>query len=646
MADGPFKIGPFAAPVMQGWYAEGYFTSDLLLKRLDVDDTFEGLQDYRRRVVPPGTEDLLFISPFAPKQTPPIPPGLARQPIHDGFGTPSRFPLGRIDTGTQSPALENGSYAPSPTTPSSAYVTTGNMSATLPVAAHIANDTERQKRERDEFLRTLRERELAAQQENGYGDGNNQSMSPLVGSPFGGGAVGRNGLRVSTSEMANSLGIQTFKTQSPVHQTQMSPFGNSTMSPFSQQNYTVPQQNPTTNADHNHHSSAWGMTPHSANRHDSINNGFNSNNYHSGGDSSPWHSIIEPSTDRGMSLPYQNPQTPFNAIPPPIQSPWNLPGQHTLSQPNVQHASDFGTIGLQGEPSNQSSAPTQTTSAFPDDAQINDMTSGVESLDINRRNSVGDVSSIMSDQEVAPVSEDLSSWGADQTTTDTATSGQSQSEENEQVAIPAAKVKPAANDASGKKDTSNTKSSTSIPTSTPSTTIGSIPSHLPAKPAWSVGVFDDKIVSSMTPTTMSLRQIQDAEAKRSAEMKKQEKERAVKTSSATTPTAPVPSTVESGSSWGLPQLGKATPTPSSVSTPSPSIANTQVPGGVWTTKAAQSNKKSMKEIQEEEERRKKEVAAVSAAKETQAAVNASNLKRGYADSAKVKYPPSYPSDIC
>ncbi|KAH6916760.1 hypothetical protein BKA70DRAFT_311024 [Coprinopsis sp. MPI-PUGE-AT-0042] len=138
-----------------------------------------------------------------------------------------------------------------------------------------------------------------------------------------------------------------------------------------------------------------------------------------------------------------------------------------------------------------------------------------------------------------------------------------------------------------------------------------------------------------TPTTISLREIQENEAKL-AEARK-DKERARMSASIATSAVEGKEDVQPfTASWGLPtsQAGSRTGAPAKDASAVVSPTASSPAPAVWTnaTKSATS-KKTMKEIQEEEEKRKKV-----AVKET---VVAAPAKRGYADQAtKVSAAPS------
>jgi len=152
------------------------------------------------------------------------------------------------------------------------------------------------------------------------------------------------------------------------------------------------------------------------------------------------------------------------------------------------------------------------------------------------------------------------------------------------------------------------------------------PSAAPAKPAWGTVPSPDEVQAPKT----TLREIQEAEAKRAearklAEQKEREKARAAAVNQAQEETQTFTA------SWGLPtsQVGTARSTPRDQSplpaTPAPAAPSALA--AVWTNAAKPVVvKKTMKEIQEEEERKKK-----LALKEKESAAVAA--RRGYAESA-------------
>ncbi|KAL5635437.1 hypothetical protein ACGC1H_004283 [Rhizoctonia solani] len=199
--------GPFAGATMQQWFETGYFAEDLLIKRTHVDPDFQPLRDFRRRAPPlrPGeTHVQMFLSPLAPRAPPNLP---APQALLRGADTPpnpsprlahlltglhdasNHGPMSAGASGSSplanSPALSAAAAVRSTTLDS--YLTPGQngLGGNELVVAGAAGLTnvalERKKRE--EFIQSLRERELAM----GVGAASPQAFGST--GPFGGGFV-------------------------------------------------------------------------------------------------------------------------------------------------------------------------------------------------------------------------------------------------------------------------------------------------------------------------------------------------------------------------------------------------------------------------------------------------------------------------
>lgn len=153
-------------------------------------------------------------------------------------------------------------------------------------------------------------------------------------------------------------------------------------------------------------------------------------------------------------------------------------------------------------------------------------------------------------------------------------------------------------------------------------TINKGPSPTPTpKSAWST---EDELKKARPAVTLSLREIQEAEAKKAETRKaaEKERERLARVNAAANPDDSQPFTT----SWGLPTSQTGTRNATSKDTPTSSPMATTSSGPVWTNAVTTSaTKKSMKEIQEEEERRKK-----AAMKES---VASAASRRAYAETA-------------
>ncbi|KAF7340057.1 GYF domain-containing protein [Mycena venus] len=160
--------------------------------------------------------------------------------------------------------------------------------------------------------------------------------------------------------------------------------------------------------------------------------------------------------------------------------------------------------------------------------------------------------------------------------------------------------------------------------STPAVTSG------PAKAAWSKE--EEAKKPKPSGVTLSLRDIQEAEAKKAEARKVAERDRD-RAARATSSTAPAPEEAQPfTASWGLPtsQAGvRAAPAAKEPAAASPTGGSTPA---VWTNAVKPAaTKKTMKEIQEEEEKRKK-----MATKETAAQA----ARRAYAESTSKAPPPA------
>lgn len=89
------SIGPFRADLMQKWYDDGYFTPDLPMKRTQLDTQWITVEELARRCV----GDKIFLS----LPTPSLPPGLVRRTESPGYGIPPEQNL-----------FNNGPYQPAP----------------------------------------------------------------------------------------------------------------------------------------------------------------------------------------------------------------------------------------------------------------------------------------------------------------------------------------------------------------------------------------------------------------------------------------------------------------------------------------------------------------------------------------------------
>ncbi|CUA68164.1 GYF domain-containing protein mpd2 [Schizosaccharomyces pombe 972h-] [Rhizoctonia solani] len=557
--------GPFAGATMQQWFETGYFNEDLLIKRTHVDSDFEPLRDFRRRAPPlraGETHVQMFLSPLAPRAPPNLPPPQALLRGADTPPNPSPR-LAHLLTGLHDPsnhgpmsagASGSSPLANSPALSAAAAVRSSTLDSYLTpgqnglggndalVAAGGAGLTnvalERKKRE--EFIQSLRERELAM----GVGTSSPQAFGST--GPFGAGFV-----------------------QNP-------------STPFSQYTPGTPSA-------------------------------FNSR-------------LNVPMPPAPIPVPVNN--ASLNAVSPfPHNGPvlWSstdplaTPGAYTAPSNNFDHGTIYQSVPNHHLAAWQASAPTweneqhELPPAVEAAVSITDETLPIPDPDALVYGSPS--SSMYIEPEIEDGVENVAL---------SLEEVKIQEHEHKQVAPEPELTPPATGEASttsnkrkNKNKAVNKEPVASAPALTPPT---------PGAPASPPAPGHATAWATTEEKPASLRDIQEAEA-RKAEARKAA-ERVVKVSVS----APVTDEVVTVTgSWGLPQVGAR------VNAPGPATGANN--GPAWTKPAAApTGKKSMKEIQEEEERRKKSVAAAAAAsttKETPAATAAQQAaKRAYAESAK------------
>ncbi|KAG8747641.1 hypothetical protein FRC10_000184 [Ceratobasidium sp. 414] len=616
--------GPFIGATMQQWFESGYFNDDLLIKRTTIDPDFEPLRDIRRRAAParPGeTYPQIFLSPLAPRAPPNLPPPqshlLGNNPPLNPSPRLAHLMMGVSDPsnhGPMSAGVSGSSLAHSPALSATARSTTldsylspsssseGLVAGSIASAALTNVALERKKRE--DFIQSLRERELAMS----VSSPNQQTLG--MSSPFGAGFV-PNPVVHHPQYLAFGPGNpaipSTFNTRlvpppAPIH----APVSNATLgavSPF-------PHNGPVL------WSSSGGEqlnTPTSS---------FNSTSPSGFDHATIYQSVPGPAQQQQQ----QNSAGWLDSFAPQEASWGDDP-----SPPSVEAAVNVADEPLQ-TPISEWGVHDSPASAQP-------------SLPAEPVESVADALEQTTIQpEPTELQESISEYVA----------------EPEPALVPATVPAPAhtgAPAAPGKRKGGNKGKTTSATTtvviipakgavasSTPSPASPPPPSKAWATPdedkPTSLSLRDiqeaevrriearkaAEKVAKDKPTSLSLREIQEVEA-RQAEARKAA-ERAAK------PAPPPPTSAESDESiqavtgtWGLPQVGSrpAAPTPATNGAPA------------WTKPAAvPAGKKSMKEIQEEEEKRKK----AAAAKEAQAIAAAQQAaKRAYAESTKVIHAP-------
>lgn len=580
---------------MQQWLEGGYFNDDLLIKRTTIDSDFEPLRDVRRRAPPlrPGEVHIqMFLSPLAPRAPPNLPPPQAS--LLESHTPPNPSPrLAHLMTGTLnsthgpmsagvngSPLANSPALSATRSTTLDSYLTPsldqsnyngapGSVPGEGPVAAVATALTNAalERKKREDFIQSLRERELAQ----GVGSPNPPSVG--MSGPFGASFI--------PNPSVHHPQYSTFPSNSPA----LSPFNN-------RLNMTIPPtpiHAPVSNA-------ALGVIspfPHNGPVLWSSGEQLNTPASYNASPGSFDHGAIY------QSVPGQQQQvgTWLDNFA-PQEARWDVAEQHDLP-PAVEAAlnvteeplrTPITDSGVHDSPSSvQRSLPGES-----DTKAIENVTAALEQATIEA-------------EPVAP------------------SEAMPEPVVAEPTPLPAAapaEVTPASSNK--RKNTNASSKGKAVPamvaipkepvvSSTPSPASPPAPSKAWATPD------DDK------PSSMSLREIQEAEARRAEARKAAEK---------VAKAVPPPSTASDESapvtgSWGLPQVGTRSTAP--VSTPS----SNGTPAWVKPA-AAPAGKKSMKEIQEEEEKRKK----AAAAKEAQAIAAAQQAsKRAYAESAKVSHEP-------
>lgn len=708
-------VGPFPATTMQSWYKQQYFQDTLLIQRhvppydpLDPE-AFETLAEYKKKL-PPAAEPYLFLKgmELAPSRPPNLPlPSAA--PFNDDHRDHSIFPPSRTASG-MSGSIGNGPYpsypsallngssglgrsisgrqgsvdsfstgggqfqgAPSPLNSSPALSNGAAQSYNAPstlAAAPSVLPSERDRQEREDFFKTLREKELASitpgpirTNSMGSGMGGYQNGS-FNSAPGGGIGIGQQPQPISRSPMysqavaASPVGSSAYQQNIPAQSAYHNAFPrpSSFQQPGQQQSGLPPSPYQPQQLSNN----AWMQAP----------------SGHLARQIVPPSSLIERPSDqwgsgsqdlytqqqlREQSPWYQHQYTQQQAAlpePEPIykDSRQNLPPisftnlaarYSTVAAVQSVQSQSAGNFGLARgyveppveqelvTPPEQTQSHTQNSTPIekPVEAEVANATSQLEQVKIEDTQPTAapepevketpEPVSVPAPVEVAPVATRKAS-SARKTVETPAVVFVAPTKPVE--AIPTS-PEPTHTPAPKKKkapivvEPTLASESLDSPTTPPSTTSLAAP----AKPAWTA--------TPSAPTGPSLKEIQEAEAKRSEARK--EKEKAAR-AAALAAAAPSPSGSDDGLSlpktttWGLGgnARGNGVPTPQATTTATAGAS-------AWGSKGGAA-KKTMKEILEEEERRKK-VISVNAANlaASAAADSASTGKRAYVESAKV-----------
>ncbi|KAG6812057.1 hypothetical protein H0H92_004588 [Tricholoma furcatifolium] len=608
--------GPFKAELMQKWFEDGYFTGDLPVKRTHLDTQWATVDELVRRHG--GTK--IFVVPPIPV----IPPGL---PLHR-------------DSQGQDPLLFSGPYQPAPIR--------NLRSSTLDSFGSNPSDSPSSSFGAGRFGNGSPDPSAFGGRGAFYGD--NVNRAPSYGLPDPSNVFNRRS-NFNDISVDPSLAMRTAAFNNVVNR---GPIGDG----FGYTRTYSPSQ-------------AWNAGPLDGNRNsidpfpspfgptsanifgppqDVYGDGssFPNGNYNSfvNGPSQPQHYAPSPATQyqqppsNSYGLQASTPQTVSSDIhssPAPSQSPWSHDAprrgpfdsahptaSNTVSIPSTVESSPWGPPS---EPSRPSSQANESLSWQPPSNEVAEdwkTTTVPDSLTFSNLGQHNE-----QQQQLASAKEQAA-----------------QKPEPSDSAVVAPVVEAEAAPEPAPKPTTSSKSKSKTPSAqpvpavkvpeTPVVAQEASPIAPPATPApkapWAK---EDEGKAKPSGISMSLRDIQEDEAKKAEARKAAERER----ERAARATAPVAENKDAGqaftASWGL-------PTSQAGSRPAASVketaASTAAAAPVWTNAAkVVTAKKTMKEIQEEEERRKK-----TAAKEPVATVAAAAARRLPADATQ-KVAPAPPA---
>lgn len=608
---------------MQQWFETGYFSDDLLIKRTTVDLEFEPLRDFRRRAPPlrPGeTHIQMFLSPLAPRAPPNLPPPQAHlrdnappnpsphlhhmvTGMHD-LSNHGPMPPTINGDGSVPPAARSTTLGSYPTSPHDQPSQNGFVRPPLTdglVAgtgrAGLTN-VELERKKREEFIQSLRERELAM----GVGVPSPQPFGST--GPFGAGFIPNPSAHSqypafapsnpSISSMFSSrINVPMPPAPIPI------PVSNAALSVVS----PFPQNAPVlwSSGEQPNTSAPYG-TPGGAHDHGTI----------------------------YQSTPNQvQPNVAWQDGPAHQERAWeSIPEHHSLplaveAVANVaEESAQTLTSDTRIHESPSSSHPLLSVGADP--YLANDVATAPEgAMDRTHTETSPGLEAAAPELDSEPVS-----WPGPEPEPEPEPEVESEtwSEyepepeheyelESKATPAPSTALSEDSPTAPNKSDNASTSSATkpSIPRGVKS------PVSAPAK-AWAVD--GDK-------PSPSLREIQQAETRKAEAREAAKKSAKVNPAPPSKPNVVSPTATEPAvaGSWGLPQVGARSNAPPAATTTANGPAWTKTPVG----------KKSMKEIQEEEEKRKKAVAA----KESQAAAAAQAAKRAANGPVKVSSCISY-----
>ncbi|KAJ7693585.1 hypothetical protein B0H17DRAFT_489140 [Mycena rosella] len=618
--------GPFRADLMQKWYDDGYFTADLLMKRTHLDVEWVAVGTLSEFARSSGSEKL-FLSPPRPSG----PPAVSRPPDHPGqaFVAPGEqntynaplqpAPVRSLRSSTLEAYVGGSSHSASPSSSfgagrfgsgspdSNGFGGRANQYSTDPAVGGgrfgVAPESSSSLR-RNAFAEPSTEQSALGSRFTGGGVGDvytaNGSYSPSQGpwqgpssNALGGTFDAVNGHFGSSSNLAQGLGQGSGFGH--IRPPQDSPFGD--VPPANFPDFIgSPQIGGASFGPGPQYSAHLHSSPYIPPQAPAVSNMF-------GQPSKP---VLPQPVAQNSGIPAVPTQSPWGAVPRTASFDGVRPVAHgTTNRPTTPlQASPWGAAVQPSEPSPWYAA----SHGIIDESNWKEERGGHSLTFSNLGQHNQQFTSVPDDVSKAPV---------------TAIEGARPSE----IPDTKAPTKPAAVPPQPTKTrTKSTSQTTAQPPIAPSIPAAESSPQVPAKAAWTKE--EEAKKPKPSGVTLSLRDIQDAEAKKveARKVAERDRDRAVRASSST---APAPEEAQPfTASWGLPtsQAGaRAAPAKETGAAASPTT------GAVWTnaTKPV-ATKKTMKEIQEEEEKRKK-----TATKETTAAA----ARRAYAESTSKAPPP-------
>ncbi|CAL1696731.1 unnamed protein product [Somion occarium] len=656
--------GPFRADVMQKWYDEGYFTPELLMKRMHVDTDWTSVRDLLRF----SNGGKMFLSPI--RRPEPFLNGLTAEQTNQYNSPFEPVPSRAIRTATLDSYLHNDSNASdSPTSSFSAGRFTNNSPDPSILSGRIGGHLQQTSsgspfnglNAMEPLRRVLDESfEVSSHSYGGYSPARANPVDPLMfngverGMPYSPGfGVGDNGLVPNASVFnANRTTLDMpvvnsqsstpmFGTNSPIsmgggfggqqeqprlmnlHKTRLEtrPEVQSRLGGFASENGSPFLQ----------HSQAFIPGVNAPYQHDA-------QSLQSLGSVPERRSSVSPNEQAGLQQPHvlpTQPTSPWAAS----QSPVRRPGPFEPNYPTAQNTI-LGRSMAPGQPLStvQPAPPVPTQSPWQTvQPGVNEpwgqnpsslTTANLGQHDQQQQKQVADQTSVQ--PTISPVMVEAPV---------AVPTGDAQASSSATVIAPSTAPEPPRTKKQRKEAALSLSSPAVKPTSVPAPapvaptkTPSPVPSAAESKPAWAVD--EDRHSSG---AVKSLREIQELEARQAEARKAAERERAARAAAAVATSPSAEDIQPFTASWGLPISQAGAARSNSLlkdSATSPPANGTLTTPPVWTNapKTAVA-KKTMKEIQEEEEKRKKMAAKE---KETVAAA----ARRAYAETTTKTVPSS------